>query len=294
MRKTTTLALALTLLGCGPTAPEPPPVEPLPEGNLLPEEVEGIVFGSPKACREDADCPSGVCYYGACGGLLTVDTRWMQEVVASTLATRAEAQPGLRERLVWHLARVLGRPRTESAFRARCVVGLERLGAAGPLRDALADLPEDVEGAAAMALARLGDPAGLDLTLALTEDDRPAVAAEALRALGASKGPDAEALRGLLRTLNPDLDGDLVRAALDGLAALGDRRAVAPLVAFLALAPDFLALRTAVTLRTLTGASLGADAQAWASWLAAHPQPAPPPYTLRAYRSEDDIGLPSP
>lgn len=289
------LAVAATLGGlpsCAGSVDDAAPRAPLPPGMALPEDVEVTLFGSTTACRVDADCASGLCYYGACGGLLTVDTRWMQEVIADRVVALIEVEPALRERVVHHLARILRRPRTELSYRARCVVGLERLGAAAPLREALPELPEAVAEAAAMALARLGDPAGLAHTLALTEHDRVPIAIEAVRSLGGVKRDDA--LVGLLRLLNPDLDGDLVRAALDGLATLGDPRAVRPLVAFLAVAPEFLVVRTARTLTTLTGAPIGEDAVGWGRWVAASDLPEPPPYTVRPYRTEDDIGLPPP
>ena len=289
------LLAILALAACGGGAPAATtPTAALPEGNLLPEEIETIVFGSTSGCRDDADCASRICYYGACGGLLTVDTRWMQDTIADTLAQLADQRPQLRDRIVWNLARILTRPRTDAAFRARCVVGLERFGARAPLEDAIqaAGVPDSVQGEAAIALTRLGDAAGLPLTLALTEDDSVPTAVEALRALGVSKLPDA--LVGLLRTLNPDLDADLVRAAVDGLGDLGDPRAIAPLVTFLPRAPDFLVVRVSRALRQLTGTVLGEDVAAWQAWVAAHPPPPAPPYTLRAYRTEVDIGLPPP
>lgn len=285
-------ALALASAACAGPVDDVSPRAPLPPGVALPEDVEATLFGSTMACRVDADCASGFCYYGACGGLLTVDTRWMQEVITDRVVAMVEAEPALRQRIVHHLGRILRRPRTELSYRARCLVGLERLGAVEPIREALPDLPETVAESAAMALVRLGDAAGLAHTLALTEHDSVPIAIEAIRSLGGVKS--TEALVGLLRLLNPDLDGDTVRAALDGLAIHGDRRAVRPLVAFLAVAPEFLVVRTARTLRSLTDAPVGEDLGAWQRWVDASDPPEPPPYTVRAYRTEDDIGLPPP
>lgn len=293
------VALALAALAaCGGESAEPehPPVD-LPPGNLLPEEIETYVFGGAQSCRADTDCGSGICYYGVCGGLLNVDTRWMQDAISDTLVHLGEGDPRLGERIVWNLARILVRPRTDAAFRARCVVGLERFGAAPQLREALTnkEVPESVQGAIALALSRLGDPAGLPLALALTEGTNVPVAAEALRALGTPglRGND-DALVGLLQTLNADLDADLVRAAVDGLGGLGDPRAISPLVSFLPTAPDFIVIRAVRALRQLTGTVLGEDPAAWRAWVAAHPPPPPPKYTVRAYRTELDIGLPPP
>ncbi|TNF23790.1 MAG: HEAT repeat domain-containing protein [Deltaproteobacteria bacterium] len=291
--------LAVVLASCGggeAGEAKRAPLE-LPEGNLLPEAVESYVFGGSQGCRADADCESGICYYGVCGGLLNVDTRWMQEVIADTLVEISEEDPRLRERIVWNLARISVRPRTDLAFRVRCVVGLERFDAKPELRQILThdELPEAAHGAASLALSRLGDPAGVPMTVALTEADSVPTAAEALRALGASHLTEGvDVLVGLLRTLNPDLDSDLVHAAIDALGELGDPRAIGPLVAFLDRAPDFLEIRVTRALRRLTGARLGEDAAAWRTWLAGHPQPQTPPYTLRVYDTAQDIGLPPP
>ena len=90
------LLAILALAACGGGAPAATtPTAALPEGNLLPEEIETIVFGSTSGCRDDADCASRICYYGACGGLLTVDTRWMQDTIADTLAQLADQRPQL-------------------------------------------------------------------------------------------------------------------------------------------------------------------------------------------------------
>jgi len=288
--------IALAACGGEPTDAELPPLE-LPEGNLLPEAIEGYVFGSNQGCRADAECESGICYYGVCGGLITVDTRWMQRVIADRLVAVAERTTGLRDRVVWNLARISVRPRTDIAYRARCVVGLERFGAAAELRTVLEhdEVSEPVQGAAALALTRLGDAAGVPMTLALTEAESVPVAAEALRALGASGVTEGvDVLVGLLRTLSPDLDSDLVRAAVDGLGELGDPRAIEPLVGFLSQAPDYLRIRVTRALRRLTGAAVGEDLAAWQAWASEHPPPAAPKYTPREYDTTRDIGLPAP
>ncbi len=286
------LALLAFTPGCGAEAPQDQAAKPLPPGNLLPEDVETMVFGSPSTCREDADCASGLCRYSACGGLVSTDARWLQERVGDVLVAHLEGQPELRARVIWHLSRVLRRPRLELALRARCVIGLELLGAFEALEGALDDLPEPIAEAAAVALTRMGRATGLAHTEALTEHDSIPIAVEALRALGASGR--AEALPTLLAHLNPSLEGALQRAALDGLAALGDPRALRPLVAYLADVPDYLLLRAVKTTRSLAGVQISEDLDAWRRWVAANPPPDPPPYARREYRSDEDIGLPTP
>ncbi|PKQ05745.1 MAG: hypothetical protein CVT72_08605, partial [Alphaproteobacteria bacterium HGW-Alphaproteobacteria-11] len=71
-------------------------------------------------------------------------------------------------------------------------------------------------------------------------------------------------------------------------------RAIGPLAGFLTTAPDFVLIRAVRALRALTGTALGEDPAAWGAWVAAHPPSPPPPYTVRAYRTERDIGLPPP
>ena len=65
----------------------------------------------------------------------------------------------------------------------------------------------------ALALTRLGDERGLSMTMALTESEQPAIAIEALLALGQSRRP--EALVPLLRNLHPELDRTAAHALLD-------------------------------------------------------------------------------
>lgn len=289
-------ALALAALAacaaCADAPEGPPPPPPLPPGDALPPDVEGILFGSPDACSNDDVCASGVCYYGACGGLLSVDSRWMQERVATTLKGRIERQPPLRERVVADLGRVLRRKSAEFPFRARVIVGLEVLGAGDVLAEALPDLPEPVAEVAAPALTRMGRSEGLAHTLALTESDALPTAVEALRALGQSRQPDA--LLGLLRALGPDLDVELQVAAVQALGVLGDKRAIRPLVSYLHDAPDMVVVPVIRALRALTGAAIGGDGAAWDAWVTSHAPPEAPPFTPREPSSEGDLDLPTP
>jgi hypothetical protein len=287
-------ACAVTLAACAEPSTDAasPPAAALPPGTALPPEVDGMLYGNGKNCREDAECPGNVCYFGACVGMLVVDQRWMQEEVTARLALATEGSPELRERLVMHLVRVLERTDTDLAFRARSLLPLERLGAVDALASALAAPEDALADAAALSLTRLRDPRGLPRAIALTESDDLAVASEALRALGQSGSADA--LVPLLRTLEPALDATLLRSALDGLAALGDPRATLALSTFLSVAPDYLRWRVIRTLRALTKAPLGLDEDAWRRWFIANPQPAPPPYSVRRFSAEEDLGLPTP
>jgi len=224
--------------------------------------------------------------------LLVVDQRWMQAEITERVVASAAAREGLRDRVIVHLERVLDQPDTDIAFRARALLPLEGLKALEPLERALADPDERLQATASLALTRLGVQAGLPMARALTEHAEQGIAAEALRALGAS-GMDG-ALVPLLRTLNSDLDGVLLRAAIDGLRALGDRRAIRPLHRWLAHAPEYLHHEILVTLRAVTGASVGGDVEAWGRWIQDEDPPQAPAYRVRSHKAEDELGLPAP
>jgi hypothetical protein len=285
----------LLLLGTGCTQ-EPPPSDkaalaPLPPGDALPPRVDAMLYGSAQTCRGD-DCPGGVCYYGACVGLLVVDQRWMQVEITERIVAAVAAREGLRPRVIAHLVRQLDQPKADLAIRARTLLPLEGLSAKEALLRALGDPDERLQGAAALALTRLGAAEGLPMVRALTEHEELGIAAEALRALGKSKLDGA--LVPLLRNLNANLDAVLLRAALDGLRALGDLRAARPLHEWLAQAPEYLHHEILVTLRGLTGASLGNDVEGWGRWIETHDAPMAPEYTLRVQTAEDELGLPAP
>ncbi len=255
----------LTLLASCTPAPAPAGerVLEVPPGDALPAEVESMLYGSTQTCSRDAECPGRVCFYGSCIGLLIAEQRWMQDAITARLVDTLAVNEALRPRVVTRLVAVLDRKETDLAFRARSLIPLEAMGEVAVIRRALTMGDERLEAAAALALARAGEADGLPLTGALTEHDSPVMAAEALRALGASKLP--EALPVLLRNLAPDLDGSLLRATVDGLGALEDPRAVRPLVAFLDQGPDFLRHRIVGALRQITKASVGSKPEAWSA-----------------------------
>ena len=295
------LALAFVVLmpGCrvedgGPTRHREPQGEGGSASQLAPE-LEAMVFGSTAPCVSDADCRGSLCYFGACVGLLLVDQRWMQETVASNIAAWIEAHPAQREAFVTEVSAVAGSDAADTAYRARSLLALEAVGAVDALRAVagLAEDPEDrIAGAAALALTRLGQPEGLDLAIALTDSRQPAVAIEALRALGRSRSP--RALEPLLSMLGPDLDRFLVAAAVEALTQLGDARAIGPLVGFLDVAPEYLRHPVAAALRRLTGAQLGIGSVAWRGWMAEHPPPEPPRFVVRSARAVGEPFLPTP
>ena len=289
-----TLLCAALLLGCAgeetaAIAPTPPS---LPPGDALPTEIDAMLYGSAQTCRTNNECPGAVGYYGACIGLLVVDQRWMQESIVERVVESVSDHEELRERVIMHLDRVLKRPDTDLAFRARALLPLEALGAQESLNRALKDPEERLQAAAALALTRSGSPKALTLVGALSEDKQPAVAAEALRALGKSRLPDA--LVPLLRTLNADLDASLLRAALGGLALHGDLRAMKPLRAWVDRAPEYLHHEILATMRAISGAKVGNDLDAWDRWLEQHAPPDPPAYTTRVFLADDELGLPTP
>lgn len=314
----------LALAACGS---EPPPapglqIEPLPTGaeaGRPPPAVEAMLFGGTRGCREDADCESNACVFGACAGLVTADELWRVERIAERVRQRLALQPELFPLVADLLADVATREEMGLAFRGRTVRGLGALvqapapGAPGApadpraverrqrvlahLEKLLVTSPSPVAEVAAITLARLGDASGGELVIALTEAEREATALEALRVLGHARGDPAfttAALVALLSALSPDLDLELQRAAIAGLAALADRRAIRPLATHLALGPEAIAHEVAAALRALSGLLLGPDPLAWDAALAQDPPPAPPPYTPRGHDSLDDIDLPTP
>jgi hypothetical protein len=271
-----------------------------------------MLFGGSRGCRDDLDCESNVCLFGSCAGLITADELWRVERVATRVRERIALQPELSDLVVDLVADVATREEMGLAFRGRSVRALGRLldpAGEGPehaararriithLQRLLVVSPGPVAEVAAIALATLGDPTGADIVIALTESEREATAIEALRVLGLVRG-DAElrneVLVTLLSTLSPELDIELQRAGIAGLAALGDARAIGPLADYLTVGSEPLAAEVAEALRQLSGHTLGGDPLAWDAWLDAHPPPAPPPYTPRGHDSMDDIDLPTP
>jgi hypothetical protein len=266
--------------------------QPLPPGDALPNRVDAMLYGSAQSCIRDSECPGQVCYYGSCIGLLIVDQRWMQDSIAAQLSAEIEGHPALRDRVVAHLERVLLRADTDLAFRARAVVPLEMLKAHEPIQAAMKSGNERLEGAAALALTRLGFTKAMPITMALTEHREPAIVCEALRALGMSGHDDA--LLPLLRTLNPVLGTMLLRSALAGLGNLGDKRAIRPLIDFLEDGPDHMRQAVTRTLRTISGERFGTDPSLWKNWLASSNTPLSPKYALRVSSSEAELGIPTP
>lgn len=309
------VALAACLaLACAEDAPPPPGLapEPIAADGRLPPGVEAMLFGGSRGCREDADCESNSCEFGGCVGLVTSDTRWRVEHIGRRVRERLAIQPELGPHLVRVLGEVAMREEMGIAFRGRAAQAIGELfvkdapgaatDAAGldAARRALGELlvvaPGPVAELAAVALARLGDGRGVDMVIAVSESKRIAWACEALRALGhvgPGEGREA-ALTALLSALSPEIGLELQRAAIDGLAALGDRRAIRPLTAHLTTGPEAIADEVAAALRALTGATLGPDALRWDAWVAEHRPPEPPAYTPRGSTSADDIDLPTP
>jgi HEAT repeat protein len=285
--------LGLLLLGavaCGGS--EPAKSLPLPAGDELPPDVAAMIYGSATPCIEDATCPSGICTYGSCIGVLLADQRWMHARAAKHLVERVEAQPELRPRVTFQLAQVATREQADAAYRSRALRALEALGEAGAIRPLLSDPQVRLADEASLALARMGDDAGLESVIALTADERPTLAVEALRAIG--HVPGQASLEALLASLGPDLEPAVLRAAVDGLRTLGDQRAIRPLVALLPSVPGGLRHRVIDTLRALSHARLGGDPEKWSSWVRSHDPPAAPEVRPRSRETQVEEGLPAP
>jgi HEAT repeat protein len=189
-------------------------------------------------------------------------------------------------------------------FRGRAARTLAQIGSPAALVELERRLPESPGSLAdliAVLLANAGRPAGLDRVVELSQSKTTSRSVEALRALGGLKDapPDARelALIELLSALSPDVHLEENRAAIDGLARLGDPRALTPLRRFLVAGPDALAHETARAMRALAGkeaALLGPDPRRWDAFFQANPPPAPPAFTPRRHDSEDDLDLPTP
>ena len=115
------MALVLTVQhGCGRSSESAEPASnprALPPGNALPPDIDSMLFGSAQACASDDDCPSHVCYYSSCVGLLLADQRWMQITMAEALVAAVADNEALRDRVVQHLDRLLDRAETDIAYR---------------------------------------------------------------------------------------------------------------------------------------------------------------------------------
>ena len=294
LRLSVILLFAFFASGCAErTAPPVPLVhDEVPPGSALPEAIDAFLYGDAVRCMSGKDCVSGACYYGTCTGLLVIDQRWLQDEISGRLATHLDQRPAQTVRVVAHLAMLLSRPGSDEAIKGRAVLALEALKADEALVGALDGQSEAVTAAAALALTRLGRDEGLLLTQALSESPKDALAIEALRTLGARGRP--ESLTALLRALSPSQDGAVLSAALEAIAALGDKRAAHALVAWLKRAPEYLKLDTVKTLRSLTDQTLGADPSAWERWLSTAAIPLPPPFQPRNHDPTLELGLPTP
>jgi HEAT repeat protein len=285
--------VALLVLGaaaCGEPASQDAPAPIV--GDALPADVAAMIFGSATPCIEDATCPSGICTYGSCIGVLLADARWMHARAADRLVERVEAQPKVRPLVTDQLAQVATNKQADAAYRSRALRALESLGEKAAIRPLLSDPQPRLADEAALALARLGDDAGLESVIALSIDERPTLATEALRALGHVPG-DAS-LEALLVSLNADLEPPVLRAAIDGLRTLEDPRAIRPLVALLPSVPGALRHRVIDTLRALAKDRAGGNAKGWSEWVLGHDPPAAPEVEPRSPNAQIEEGLPAP
>jgi len=292
------------LAGCGRLDDKPTMAEA--ERRLQEILVETVPCG-PEATTVDyvssaeSSCESGICEYNMCVPLARLDAPWQVPVVIARLKALAAKSPdaaALEARAVAILADLVDTG-AALAFRARALHGLEELGARDEIIKRFSALPLALQGQAAISLARLGDATGIELCIALTEDEDMPVVLEAIRALGTyalkHQGAGPDVLPTLLAFLSPDIDLQLQRATLAALREAKDARAMGPLVAYLEQGPDALADQTGFALDAISGTRQAADVAVWQRWLAAHPAPAAPAYEPKRGRaSSDDIELPEP
>jgi hypothetical protein len=297
LRAVLAVVWVLCQLGCQAQGPQKadvasPEIEPLPPGTELPATIEGLLLGSEQGCAKDGDCAGKICRYNRCAGILQADGRWMQETLAARLAQLVDKKPALKTRISTWLLDITGREGVDVAFQARAVLVLEKLADVKSVATFLKGKNKRIREAAALALVRLRDSRGLDVVAQLIEHEQPTVAVEATRALGESRLPGA--LKPLLRNLNPSLDNTIVKASVVALGRLNDKRAIRPLVTFLAQAPAHLIYDITLVLRQLTGVSHGEDARTWSAWVNAKNPPAAPVYIVRQHSAQEDLGIPDP
>nr|MBA3553724.1 HEAT repeat domain-containing protein [Gemmatimonadales bacterium] len=183
-----------------------------------------------------------------------------EEREAAILAALEDAQPAVRERAIRLAARhlepaVLGELVADDANAVRrnsAIAALERQGPyAVPQLQVMLRLDDlDVVMFALQVLARIGDPAPTAAILPLLRHPDLNVAQSAIEALGQLRS--REAVPALLELLQGELWLQL--AAIDALGAIGDARAVGPLVD---LVPDSVVAEPALeALQRLAAATL--------------------------------------
>jgi hypothetical protein len=258
----------------------------------LEDHVHLLLYGSEKTCDDDTHCSGTVCQANRCVGVLTANEPWLQKRIAKSVAKTLLKEQALRSAVLEILRNGLKNDHPNVAKKARVIPLVEELGEVKLLREVADSKHELLGGQAALALCRLGKSDALDRCAALTESDDLAVAVDALQSLGQS-GKD-EALGPLIRTLNPELDRMLLRAAIEALGRLNDPRAIRPLVTFHGKAPDYLIDSTTRVLRSLTGAPHGQNHAAWTAWIQANKPVEAPNVELRVVSSEAILGIPEP
>jgi HEAT repeat protein len=265
-----------------------------PENTAMSVEahVQLLLYGAEKTCDDDTHCGGTVCHANRCLGVLAANEPWLQKRVAKAVAKKLLKEASLRSKVLELLSAGLKKDHPNVAKKARALPLLEELEETGLLSDVSESTHEALGAQAALALCRLGKRDTLNRCAALTESDDLAVAVDALHALGRSG--QAEALAPLMRTLNPELDRMLLRAAIEALGLLKDPRSIRPLVTFHGKAPEFLIDSTTRVLRSLTGASHGQRHTAWTDWVRTNRPVEAPDVELRVVSSEAILGIPEP
>ena len=154
----------------------------------------------------------------------------------------------------------------DNVFAAEVAHMMGHLFGAAPL---VAIVEEDtslaLRGAAALALGDLGDPEVVPVLLqalaATANFDLKRATVIALGQIG-----DARAVAPVLDVLQNAFDVSLRESAAEALGRLGDAAAVEPLIEVLRRDAEPVRRQAAKSLRALTDARLGTDAEAWAAW----------------------------
>jgi len=264
----------------------------------LPVEIHAMIFGDETPCRDGQDCVTGQCLFGRCSGLTRTDEQWRTELVTARLNKLMGDNAQLRAEVVAKLNELAMSAELSMPIRARLVWALDDIagtaGLAGP-KAAFDTLEEPLQGLVAMSLARHGDTSQLAMVLALTESSRPAIAIEALRALGGvGANPPTEVLARLLAVATGEAPHEAARAALGALAQLKDPRTLRTLIEMVDSGPDALREPVAIALRQMTTQAFGRDVAAWRSWADGAKVPEQLSFTPAVMRVEDDLGIPEP
>jgi HEAT repeat protein len=223
--------MALLAAACGPTPAEQPggPEDPV-------WTAEALLYGTSARCHDGADCPTGVCFRGFCGGYLDADGLWAQQALARFLRARAEADPALAANLTEGLDTAAQDERRTALERARAAILLTELAKerGAPVLHAFAKSDDpSLALRANIALAATGDADAAQRLLPDLGATSEVVQIQILRALAQGRSPVAE--DALTAVLTDPKAGPSVRlAAAESLGPIAGTKGRAALQAILA------------------------------------------------------------